>query len=122
MTGHDGQPRSQPGSPPTVGFFARICPEKGLHLLVDAMKIVRRTRPETRLAAGGYLGPRDADYFAAVKSAAAEFGDDFVHVGSPDGLAGKVAFLKSLDLFSVPATYREPKGLSILEALANGVR
>jgi glycosyltransferase involved in cell wall biosynthesis len=121
LTGHDGEPRERLGNPPTVGFFARICPEKGLHLLVDAMKIVRRTRPDVRLAAGGYLGPRDADYFASVKSAAAGFGNDFVHVGSPDGLADKVAFLKTLDLFSVPATYREPKGLSILEALANGV-
>jgi glycosyltransferase involved in cell wall biosynthesis len=29
--------------------------------------------------------------------------------------------LQSLDVLSVPTTYREPKGLYVLEALANGV-
>ena len=29
--------------------------------------------------------------------------------------------MKSLDVLSVPTVYREPKGLSILEAMANGV-
>jgi glycosyltransferase involved in cell wall biosynthesis len=32
-----------------------------------------------------------------------------------------VDFLKLLDVLSVPTTYREPKGLYVLEALANGV-
>ena len=31
------------------------------------------------------------------------------------------AFLQSLDVLSVPTTYREPKGLYVLEAWANGV-
>ena len=47
-------------------------------------------------------------------------GDEFEHVPSPDH-AGKVSFLQSLDVLSVPTTYREPKGLYVLEALANGV-
>ena len=34
---------------------------------------------------------------------------------------GKLAFLQSLDVLSVPATYDEPKGLFLLEAMANGV-
>jgi len=33
----------------------------------------------------------------------------------------KVRFLKSLDLFSVPTDYQDPKGLFVLEALAAGV-
>jgi glycosyltransferase involved in cell wall biosynthesis len=32
-----------------------------------------------------------------------------------------VRFLESLDVLSVPTTYREPKGLYVLEALACGV-
>jgi glycosyltransferase involved in cell wall biosynthesis len=32
-----------------------------------------------------------------------------------------VEFLKTLDVLSVPTVYREPKGLYVLEALANGV-
>ena len=34
---------------------------------------------------------------------------------------GKLAFLQSLDVLSVPATYDEPKGMFVLEAMANGV-
>jgi glycosyltransferase involved in cell wall biosynthesis len=32
-----------------------------------------------------------------------------------------VRFLQGIDILSVPTTYREPKGLYVLEALANGV-
>ena len=39
---------------------------------------------------------------------------------SPDH-ATKVRFLQSLDILTVPTVYREPKGLYVLEAWANGV-
>src|SRR5207248_6603131 len=52
--------------------------------------------------------------------AAAGLEGDFEYVESPDH-AGKVRFLQSLDVLSVPTTYQEPKGLYVLEALANGV-
>src|SRR5262245_13086197 len=42
------------------------------------------------------------------------------HVESPTHV-DKVHFLHNLDVLSVPTTYREPKGLYVLEALANGV-
>ena len=35
--------------------------------------------------------------------------------------AQKIDFLRSLDVLSVPATYEEPKGMFLLEAMANGV-
>ncbi len=47
-------------------------------------------------------------------------GDHFQHVESPDH-ESKVRFLHGIDVLSVPTTYREPKGLYVLEALANGV-
>jgi glycosyltransferase involved in cell wall biosynthesis len=34
---------------------------------------------------------------------------------------GKIEFLSGLDVFSVACTYDEPKGLSLLEAMAAGV-
>jgi glycosyltransferase involved in cell wall biosynthesis len=33
----------------------------------------------------------------------------------------KIEFLRDLDVMSVPCTYDEPKGLSVIEAMANGV-
>ena len=42
-------------------------------------------------------------------------------MGREVDLEGKVRFLRSLDVLSVPTSYHEPKGLYVLEALANGV-
>lgn len=121
LTGNDGLPLETPRDPFTIGYFARICPEKGLHLLVEAFRIVHRQQPRTRLVAAGYLGKRDQAYFDDLSRRAADLGDAFRYVGSPAGHVEKVEFLKSLDVLSVPTTYREPKGLYVLEALANGV-
>src|SRR5207253_6244787 len=68
------------------------------------------------------LGEHNRPYLADVRK---RFDDDslgqhFEHVASPDH-AGKVRFLQSIDVLSVPTVYREPKGLYVLEALANGV-
>ena len=45
---------------------------------------------------------------------------EFEYEGEVDR-AGKIAFLRRLDVLSVPATYDEPKGLFLLEAMAAGV-
>src|SRR5437867_13136968 len=47
-------------------------------------------------------------------------GEEFHYRGVLDREA-KLAFLKGLDALSVPATYDEPKGMSLLEAMAAGV-
>lgn len=121
LAGHDGQPREEPQNSFTIGYFARICPEKGLHHLIDAFRILHVKHPATRLRAGGYLGTRDKAWFDEIRSNAADLGSAFEYIGSPPDHAAKVAFLKSLDVLSVPTEYREPKGLYVLEALANGV-
>jgi glycosyltransferase involved in cell wall biosynthesis len=121
LAGHDGIPKPTSGDPFTIGYFARICPEKGLQQLVEAFRILHERYPQTRLLAAGYLGTRDKAYFEKLSGDAADLGEAFRYVGSPPGHAEKVEFLKSLDVLSVPTVYREPKGLYILEALANGV-
>jgi len=110
--------------PFTIGYFARVAPEKGLHVLVDAYKRFRRF-PGTdgsRLIAAGYLPPEHAGYLRKTQSAleSAGLGREFEYRGETDR-AGKVAFLQELDLLSVPATYQEPKGLFLMEAMACGV-
>ena len=107
-----------------VGYLARICPEKGLHQLVDAfaLAVERMPQADLRLRVAGYLGGRDQAYFDDVRRQvrAAGLEGRFEYLGEVDR-AGKIAFLRSLDLLSVPTVYREPKGLFVLEALANGV-
>jgi glycosyltransferase involved in cell wall biosynthesis len=112
------------GEPYTIGYFARVCPEKGLHQLADAFRILAQApgAPPSRLRASGWLGENNRKYFDDVRTQlhAAGLAERFEYVESPDHQS-KLGFLSSLDVLSVPTTYREPKGLYILEALANGV-
>jgi glycosyltransferase involved in cell wall biosynthesis len=124
LRGHGGPRPESAGRPFTVGYFARICHAKGFHVLADAFRRLRR-KPGTegcRLHASGWLGGSDRGYFEdAVGGLHADgLGESFHHGECPDH-ASKVRFLQGLDVLSVPTVYREPKGLYVLEALANGV-
>jgi glycosyltransferase involved in cell wall biosynthesis len=70
---------------------------------------------------GGYLGEQHRPYFESLAVRGADWGDRFEYVGSPATIAEKSAFFQSLDVLSVPTAFLEPKGLYVLEALANGV-
>ncbi len=127
LKGHDipkaqGQPSR--GLEPVIGYFARICPEKGLHHLVDAFCLLRQMpdAPPCRLHVSGWMGEHNRAYFMEqrAKLERANLLGYFTYTESPDH-AGKVRFLQSIDILSVPTTYREPKGLYVLEAWANGV-
>lgn len=124
LTGHGGPRSPSNGRPPTVGYFARICPEKGLHTLAEAFRLLRQTpgAPPCRLRASGWLGENQRPYLNGIQQRLQEAGlaKDFEHIEAPDH-ASKVRFLQSLDVLSVPTSYREPKGLYVLEALANAV-
>jgi glycosyltransferase involved in cell wall biosynthesis len=107
-----------------IGYLARICPEKGLHLLVDAFQQLAQKlgTSAVQLKVAGYLGERDRRYFANIVKQIDELGlrEAFQYHGEVTRHE-KINFLNSLHVLSVPTTYKEPKGLSILEALANGV-
>ncbi|MEM1250748.1 MAG: glycosyltransferase [Acidobacteriota bacterium] len=108
---------------PTVGYLARLCPEKGFDRLVDAFLTLRELpgMEEAKLRFGGWLGALDRAFVERQIARLRRAGDDaFEHVEIPDR-AAKVRFLESLDVLSVPTAYEEPKGLFVLEALAAGV-
>jgi glycosyltransferase involved in cell wall biosynthesis len=121
--GHSPQPVRR-AAPYTIGFFARIAPEKGLHVLADAYHRLRAMPgvPDTRLVAGGYLLDEHRGYLTEVERQLGSWGlgSHFRYVGAPDR-AGKIALLQSFDVLSVPSVYQEPKGLFLLEAMANGI-
>ncbi|MCC7291670.1 MAG: glycosyltransferase family 4 protein [Phycisphaerales bacterium] len=117
------QPADGPPPPPmTIGYLARICPAKGLHLLVDAFVALRRGGTHARLRVAGYTASADAGYLRESRDRiqAAGLGGDVDWVGEVD-LPGKVEFLRSLHVFCVPTVYPESKGLSILESMACSV-
>ena len=123
LQGYELRESDRPG-PFTVGFFARVAPEKGLHVLAEAYKEIRLSGelPAARLEVAGYLAPEHKPYLAEIedKMKAAGLGNEFHYHGVVDR-EQKIAFLRKLDVLSVPATYDEPKGIFLLEAMACGV-
>ena len=105
-----------------IGYLARLTPEKGLHHLVDAFIQLRSWRDDVELAIAGWVGSEHQAFaeeqFAKLR--AAGVGDEGCYAGTVDR-EGKIAFLKSLDIFTVPTTYQEPKGRFALEAMACGL-
>jgi glycosyltransferase involved in cell wall biosynthesis len=114
----------EPEEPFTIGFFARIAPEKGLHVLAEAYRILRQGKrlPAARLEVAGYMAPEHKAYLSGIEREMDHAGlaGEFNYRGVLDR-DQKIAFLRKLDVLSVPATYDEPKGMFLLEAMACGV-
>jgi glycosyltransferase involved in cell wall biosynthesis len=124
MNGFDRRPAGHSHDAFRVGYFARVAPEKGLHVLADAYVRFRRRTGNVPIVfqVAGYLAPNHRDYLARAQDilTKAGLGGEFSYHGTLDR-AGKQAFLHGLDVLSVPATYDEPKGMFLLEAMACGV-
>lgn len=122
----DGYEKKEPSSDGTlkIGYFARIAPEKGLHVLADAYQRMRKSGSLTnaRMEVAGYLAPEYQRYLHDIESGFKNsgLGAEFTYRGVLDRQQ-KISFLQTLDVLSVPATYNEPKGIFLLEAMACGV-
>lgn len=116
--------RTVEDAPFKIGYFARVAPEKGLHNLVEAYRLVRERDdvPPTRLEVAGYLGREHRGYMKELTAKIAAYGlaDEFHYHGVLDRRE-KIEFLESLAVVSVPTDYEEPKGMFVLEAMAAGV-
>lgn len=114
--------RAARSEPFTIGYLARISPEKGLLDLAEAFIHLRGEGRDCQLRAAGYLAANDRPFLGTVRQRLAESGlvDDFRYAGVVDR-AGKLEFLRGLDCLSVPTRYPEAKGLYVLEALMMGV-
>ena len=113
-----------PDAPPVLGFFTRMCPEKGLDTLVDAYISLRQTErvPGLKLAVGGGCQPMDEPFVAEQKDKlrAAGLMGDATFQPNIDREA-KLRFFRQLTVLSVPALYGEAFGLYVVEAMASGV-
>jgi glycosyltransferase involved in cell wall biosynthesis len=125
LDGYDGAAASAPkNGPPVLGYFARMCPEKGVDQLVNAFVRLRK-RPgmgDVKLRIGGSYGPADQPIVDKCRSILAKenlMPDTEFHPNLTR--EAKVEFLRSLTVFSVPAPHPEAFGLYVIEALAAGV-
>jgi glycosyltransferase involved in cell wall biosynthesis len=117
-------PAKEPPAPPAIGFFARMCPEKGLDFLVEAFLVLkmRNRLPDLRLLVGGSLSPSDQPFVDSVqmrlrRASAMQDARFFPNLDR----AAKQDFYRSLSLLCMPTKHPEAFGLYVPEALASGV-
>lgn len=106
-----------------IGYFARICPEKGIdRLLTSGVSLLQQCN-EARILIGGFLPKLHRRWFLDILNRAQRLaGTDRIQWrGSPSGRNEKMELLKEFDLLCVPTQYHEPKGLYVLEAALVGV-
>jgi glycosyltransferase involved in cell wall biosynthesis len=117
-----GRRKGDDPNPFTIGYLARLTPEKGLHFLCEAFRIFRSRIPMARLHAAGYLAPEQKPYLAKIRKDLETWGllSDFHYYGEINRRA-KVDFLHGLSVLSVPEYYADPKGLYLLESMAAGI-
>jgi glycosyltransferase involved in cell wall biosynthesis len=127
-TGIDPQPFSRaatarPRSPGPVilGYLSSIRPEKGLDLLVDALRqLVQTQARDLRLMIAGQVLHKG--YWRQLRQNIRDAGlSDRVSCHGELDLAGKVRFLQQCDLFVMPTRLPESRALAAMEALAAGV-
>lgn len=106
-----------------VGYFARICPEKGIFHFLDAAEDLVLQQAKVDFVIAGYLPElHRARFEHRLREVQHLAGDGQVRwEGSPANREEKFRILRSFDWLCVPTEYREPKGLYVLEAALAGV-
>src|SRR5262245_32833534 len=114
LSEYRSKPFSRNGEVFRIGYFARVAPEKGLHILAEAYRQLRKQERfgPARLDAAGYLAPEHKLYLREIEQEMREAGlaDEFRYHGALDREA-KLRFFQNIDVLSVPTTFAESKGL-----------
>ena len=134
--------KADPAASRTVLFVGRLCPEKGVHVLLAAMKALARTNPLASLSLVGpldlspkeYVDPHGRDpafngltrYYSNPKAY-----DELIRRGVNDlgraHLHGRVANSEICSqyaragIFVFPSLWHEPFGIPVIEAMAAGL-
>jgi glycosyltransferase involved in cell wall biosynthesis len=108
----------------SIGYLARMCEFKGLDTLVDAYIRLRKNNdfPNLKLKIAGTRTEADIPFVEGLQKQLENAGllndvEFYPNISRDE----KIKFLKSLSVFSVPATYGESFGLFVVEAIAAGV-
>jgi D-inositol-3-phosphate glycosyltransferase len=132
---HGVDPAGYPAAPPdlvarrrgrggrfTVGFLSRACPEKGLHVLVDALGRMVAAGRDVAVVAAGATVAAEREYVDTCHRAARDGGvaDRFRWLGEVDRV-GKLDLFATVDCLALPAVHPEAKGIPALEAFTAGL-
>lgn len=105
-----------------IGYFARICPQKGVQNLLAAARQILSQNDEIEIAIAGFLPEQHRVWFERLLSeATTEFPGRIHWLGSPAERTEKFRIISEFNVMCVPTDYHEPKGLYVLEAALMGV-
>ncbi|RKU20898.1 hypothetical protein C6503_05295 [Candidatus Poribacteria bacterium] len=106
-------------SPVLVGVVTRITPEKGIHVLVSAMRKLKGRVDVQLLIVGGPYFQKDVDYMDTLKQEVANLGieDSVIFTGF---LSDTRIVTSLLDIVLVPSIIPEACPRTIIEAMAVG--
>ncbi len=109
---------------PTLGYFARMCPDKGVELIAQVFLILKKRDrvPGLRLHIGGGMGPTDEPYVKGIQEEFKAAGiDSFASFFPNVTREEKIRFFEGLTVLSTPALYGETFGLYLIEGMAAGI-
>jgi len=115
---HSGAPRRQ--SPPEIIFTGRLIPIKGVHILVEAMRLLESRGVQARctIVGGSGFGNRRKTFY--VRKLEAGKCANTTLAGYRTGSA-VAELLRDADIYCLPSVWKDPFPLSVLEALATGM-
>jgi glycosyltransferase involved in cell wall biosynthesis len=104
-----------------LGYFARLCEEKGARVVLDAVESLRALPglAGLRLEMGGSVAPGGQPFVDSLNAASAEH--EHVQIAENLSREEKVQFLRGISVFCVPGRMHEVAALYALEAMASGV-
>jgi spore coat protein SA len=105
---------------PTVLFVGRLVRDKGVHVLVDAMKLLEEqgVRLQAQIVgSSGFGGSEETDYIRRLKASSPPT-INFLPYRSGAALGD---LFRQADIFCSPSVWEEPFGLVNVEALASGL-
>ena len=102
-------------------YVGRLSPDKGIHVLLQAVQILRRSQPQKGFSLT-IVGEGGESYARDLRSLVSEY-----QLENIVSFVGKVdreqipALYREHDLLIFPSSWEEPFGIVILEAMASGV-
>jgi glycosyltransferase involved in cell wall biosynthesis len=124
LDGYDQMPEKNYEADIHIGYLSRICPGKGLNMLIDAFIDLKR-KPQfshVKLDVCGTITEADRVYLDEIISRLEKFNlMQDVRIIENVTREEKLKFLEDIHLLCVPALYGEAFGLYVIEAMAASV-